>query len=366
MRISDGSSTPTPAASNDPPQNQDEAFTRAMAAASAKTQSSSSRTHTSPSNGTRPVVDNLGTRTNLRGYAFNDQNSVFVKKNGDFELGRASSFNYVSPDLKVTATQSSSLKVKTVTPEEKPKGESESTESTVSKGEKPKGEKESTENTDEDDKSNPFLAKTNLNLIGAQGSTGASAWSKTFSNNHAYLTESALGVEAWGQARVGINLHDGISAQASGSVSAYLVDAQAGVHGGPASVSGEASVGANASGDTQLAFNPMKGDVGLNAGVSANAGAQANETGSVGIDGTDVSETAGVGVGVGIDGKLDVGMDNGDIGVKFDVGGYLGIGANVDVSFNVNVPKVVDDGLHDLTEPPKLLDEGWHDLTSIL
>jgi hypothetical protein len=252
-----------------------------------------------------------------------------VKSNGDLELGRTSSFNYVSPELEVTATQRSSLKVETVTP-----------------GEKPNGESQSTENTD--DKSNPFLAKTTLNLVGVQGSAGASAWSKTFSNSHAYFTASALGLEASGQAGGGIT-QDGITAQASGSACAYLVDAKAGVHGGPLTASGEASVGAGANGNAQVAFNPMKEDVGVNGGVGAFAGAQANETGSVGADGTSVSETAGVGAGVGVDAKLDVGMNKGDIGVNFDLGGYLGVGANADVSFNVNVPKVADNAWHDIT-----------------
>jgi hypothetical protein len=350
MRITDGS-TPVAAASNDPPQSHDD-FNKAMATASSKSPPSSSDTHTSPNTVARHVA-NLGTRANLRGYAFDDQSSVSVKKNGDFELGRTSSFNYVSPDLEVTATHTSSLKVTTVNPEEKPK----STESTESK-DKPKGESEKTEDTDDD--SNPLLGKTNLNLIGVQGSTGVSAFSKTFSNDHAYFTGSAFGVEAWGQAGLAVNLHDGIAAQASGSASAYLVDAQAGIHGGPASLSGEASVGANASGNAQLAFNPLKGDAGLNAGFSANAGAQANETGSVGVDGTDVSETAGVGVGVGIDGTLDVGMNKGDIDAKLDIGGYLGIGGNVDVSFNVNVPKVAEGAFHDITQAPKVADDALH------
>jgi hypothetical protein len=42
-------------------------------------------------------------------------------------------------------------------------------------------------------------------------------------------------------------------------------------------------------------------------------------------------------------------MNKGDIGVNFDLGGYLGVGANMDVSFNVNVPKVADDAWHDIT-----------------
>jgi hypothetical protein len=339
MRVSDGSSTPVATASNAPPQCPDDAWTQAMAAASAKTQASSSDTHKSPSTVAEHAVNSpyeLGTRANLRGYAFSDQSSISMKNNGDFELGRTSSFNYVSPELEVTATRSSSLKVETFRPGEKPNGESESTEDT-------------------DDKSNPFLAKTNLNFVEVQGSTGASAWSKTFSDSHAYFTASALGVEASGQASVGINLQDGITAQASGSVGAYVVDAKAGVHDGPLTASGEASVGAGANGNAQVAFNPLKGDAGVNGGFSAFAGAQANETGSVGVDGTGVSETAGVGAGVGVDAKLDVGMNNGDIGVKLDLGGYLGVGANVDISFNVDVPKV-----------PKVVDDAWHDITSFL
>lgn len=358
MRIYDGSDTASnapPAASNaTPPQTSVDAWTQALAAASNKpspttpSSTSSSDAHTSPStnaqhaSGSRYVP---GTRANLRGFAFSDQRSASVKENGDFELGRTSSFNYVSPELEITATQSSSLKVKTVTPGEKPNGESQSTEDT-------------------DDKSNPVLANTNLNLVGAQGSAGASAWSKTFKNSNAYFTASALGVQASGQAGVGINMQKGITAQASGSVGAYLVDAKAGVHGGPLTACGEATVGADASGNVQAAFNPLKGDVGVNSGVSAFAGAQANETGSVGVDGTGVSETAGVGAGVGVDANLDVGMNHGDIDAKFDVGGYLGVGGNLDFSFNVNTPKLADGALHDVTKAPKVADDAWHDVTS--
>jgi hypothetical protein len=55
----------------------------------------------------------------------------------------------------------------------------------------------------------------------------------------------------------------------------------------------------------------VKGDVGVNGGIGAFAGAQANETGSVGADGTSVPETAGVGVGVVVAAKLALGMNKG-------------------------------------------------------
>jgi hypothetical protein len=336
MRVSDGSGTQV--ASNPPPQTSLDAWKHAQAAASNKpapttpSSTSASGTHTSPSSGAKHGSGSsyeLGSRANLRGYAFSDKGSVSVKSNGDFEVGRTSSFNYVSPDLSVTATQSSSLKVKTVKPGEKPNGESQSTEST-------------------DDKSNPLFSKGSASLVGVQGSAGASAWSQTFSNSHAYFSASVLGVQASGQAGVSIT-HDGITASASGSVGAYLVDTQAGFQGGPLTASGDASVGAGANANAQVAFNPLKGDVGVSGGGSAFAGAQANETGSLGVAGTSVSETAGVGAGIGIDGKADLGIKDGDISANFDVGGYLGVGGNVDVSFNVNVPKAADDAWHAIT-----------------
>jgi hypothetical protein len=334
MRVADGSSTS--AASNPPPQTSLDAWKHAQAAASNKpapttpSSTSSSGSHTSPSTGAKHGSSyELGTRSNLRGYAFGNQGSVSLKGNGDFEVGRSSSFSYVSPNLSVTATQSSSVTVKPVKPGEKPNGENQSTEST-------------------DDKPNPFLAKASASLGGVQGSAGASAWSHTFSNSNAYFSASVLGVQASGQAGVSIT-HDGLTASASGSVGAYLVDTQAGFQGGPLTASGDASVGAGANANAQVAFNPLKGDVGVSGGGSAFAGAQANETGSLGAAGTSVSETAGVGAGIGVDAKADLGIKDGDISASFDVGGYLGVGGNVDVSFNVNVPKAADDAWHAIT-----------------
>ncbi|MBV8068943.1 MAG: hypothetical protein JO270_03495 [Acidobacteriaceae bacterium] len=246
----------------------------------------------------------------------------------EFELGRVTTYNFVSRDAELTTTQSSWLKATTVS----------SSSSHEAKPER--------ENTGEEP--NVLLSKTNLQLIGVQGSANVSVASATFSNRQASLTVSALGAEASGQATLGVT-HDGITAQASGNASAYLVDARAGVHVGPVEASSEAAVGAGVNGNAQVAFNPLKGDVGAQAGVDAFAGAQANETGSVSVDGTTASETANVGAGIGVDAKLDVGIDKGKIDVAFDVGAYLGVGAGADVSFTVNVPKLADSAWHAIT-----------------
>ncbi len=322
MRITDGSGAPAVLP---------EAHSAASGSSAPKAEPSSSA-ETSPSRIVQhafPSLSDLGNRVNLRGLAITSQSSASVSRTSDdFELSRLTTFNSVSRDAELTETQRSSLKVTTVSP-------------SSSKEPAPKDE-----NTD--DEPNVFLSRTNLQIKSVEGSANASVASATFSNRHASLTVSALGAEASGQASLGIT-HDGITAQASGSASAYLVDARAGLNIGPAQGSAEASVGATVNGNAQVAFNPLKGDVGANAGVGAFAGAQANETGGLSVDGTTASETANVGAGVGFDAKLDVGVDKGKVDVNFDVGAYLGVGAGTDLSFSVNVPKVADSTWHAIT-----------------
>jgi hypothetical protein len=323
MRVTDGGGAPAvPPETHSPASN-----------SSAPKSEASSSAQTSPSSVVQhafPYLSELGSRVNLRGVAATSQSSVSVSRtSGDFELGRMTTYNFVSRDAEFTDVQSSSLKVTTVSPS--------------SSSEKIKPEEENA-----DDEPNVLLSKANLHLIGVQGSADASVASATFSNRDASFKVSALGAEASGQASLGIT-HDGITAQASGNADAYLVDARAGLHAGPAEASGEALVGAGVNANGQVAFNPLKGDVGANAGVGAFAGAQANETGSLSVDGTTASETANVGAGVGIDAKLDVGLDKGTVDVSFDVGAYLGVGAGADISFSVNVPKVADSAWHAIT-----------------
>ena len=321
MRITDGGAPVTP-----PP----EVHESASSSSPPKTEPSADA-GTPASSVTQHAFSNLGTRTNLSGFALSDKTSLSVSRtNGDFELGRVTSLSYVSPEVEVTATRSSSLKVKTVSP-------------SAEESKKPEEEDGS-----EEKEPNALLARTNLNLVGAQGSANTSVASATFSNSHAYFSAYALGAQASGQAGLSVT-HDGVALQASGNANAYLVDVKAGVHGGPVAASGDASVGAGVNGNAEVALNPLKGDVGVNGGVGAFAGAQASETASLGGDGTTASETANVGAGVGVDAKLDVGIDKGDVGVNFDIGAYLGVGASTDVSFNVNVPKLADSAWHDIT-----------------
>jgi len=276
-----------------------------------------------------PHLSDPGGRTNLYGVAVNTRTAASVNRSsGDLEIRRIETLDVASRDTELLATTSSSIKVKTAA------GDS----STAAKQ-----EGEST-----DGEPNFVLANTSLNLLTAQGGASASLASATFSNRYASLIVSAFGAQASGQASVGLT-HDGITAQASGDANVYLAAANANLHAGPVQASADASVGADVNANAQLALNPVKGDVDANAGVGAFAGAQANETASVGADGTSVSETANVGAGVGFDAKMDVGLQAGKVEVSFDVGAYLGIGGGADASFSVNVPKLADSAWHDIT-----------------
>lgn len=322
MRITDGGGVPAVV-----PEKQSSgsgsSAPKAEPSSSAQTYPSSIVQHAFPS------TSDLGNRVNLHGLAITSQSSASVSRTSDdFELSRITTYNVVSREAELTATQSSSLKAITVSP-------------SSSKEPAPEDEKAG-------DEPNVLLSRTNLQVIGVHGLSNASVASATFSNRRASFTVAALDAEASGQASLGLS-HDGITAQASGSAGAYLVDARAGLHIGPAQGSAEASVGAGINGNAQLAFNPLKREAEADAGVTAFAGAQANETGSLSVDGTTASETANIGAGVGVDAKLDVGVDKGKVDVNFEVGGYLGVGAGADISFNVDVPKVADSAWHAIT-----------------
>ena len=321
MRVTDGG-TPVIPPEPEPP---------ASRSSSAKSEPLSG-TQTAPNSivqHTFPYLSEPGSRANLRGVAITSQSSASVNRSsGDFELGRTTTYNFVSRGIDLTAKQTSSVKVTTASPS--------------------LSEERKQEDENADERPNLFLSRTNLNLIGLQGSANASVASATFSNRQGSFAVSALSADASGQANLGVT-HEGIAAQASGNAGVYLVDAKAGFDAGPAQASGDASVGAGVNGNAQVAFNRLKGDVGVNGGVGAFAGAQANETGSLSVDGTTASETANVGAGVGVDARLDVGVDKGEVNLNFDGGAYLGVGAGADVSFSMDVPKAADSIWHSIT-----------------
>ena len=305
--------------------------------------SGSSASHGEPSTGSQTSPNSIvqhafaspsswGERTNLRGLAFTSESSASISRTSpDFEVSRTTTLSYADRYRELTATQTSVLKLSTLpTPSGK--------EATPKEGDSAEGSSDKT-------KQNPLLAKTDLQFLEVGGSTGASVASKTFSSRYASLTVSALGVAASGQANVGIT-HDGITAQASGNASAYLLDVKADAHAGPLDASGEATVGATANGNVQLDVNPLKGDVSAEAGGDAFVGVQANETAGLSADGSSATETANVGAGVGVDAKMDVGCDKGKLEASLDLGAYVGVGAGFDVSVSVNVPKVADGAWH--------------------
>jgi hypothetical protein len=163
-------------------------------------------------------------------------------------------------------------------------------------------------------------------------------------------------------------------AQANGQASANLVSGQAhgqisyGPKGAHLSTQGQAnaSVGATAQGQAFVGFDPKHGTVGAGANGSVFAGAQAGGTVTQTAGPASASATGQVEAGIGAQFQADVGMHNGKLGVKLDVGAALGIGANVGVNFNVDAGQAVHDVEHvghDVKEGAK---KAWHALTGWL
>lgn len=100
-------------------------------------------------------------------------------------------------------------------------------------------------------------------------------------------------------------------------------------------------IGAEATAEGALAFDPSKGELGVKGEFDAFAGgkAEASVTGKTEIAGVDASATAkgAVSYGIGVSGELDVGFSQGHLRGEVELGATLGLGLEFGVTFDVNV-----------------------------
>lgn len=137
---------------------------------------------------------------------------------------------------------------------------------------------------------------------------------------HAGFDPKSLSASAGVEGHAGANL-----VNASGSV-----DTKFGTH-----AEGNATVGANVNGQAGVTVDPTHGNVSAGAHADAFAGAQAGGSVSQHIGPADVGATGHVRAGIGANFDADVGMKDGKIQAKVDIGATLGIGG--DIGFNVSV-----------------------------
>ncbi len=174
------------------------------------------------------------------------------------------------------------------------------------------------------------IASTDIEALNHEGSV----WGDEWGDENNKLKVDALGYETSGSAAA--KMENGtFSAEATINAEAYLAKASYEGTYGPANVSAEASVGANASGNAGVEFNPLKGDANVGVGAEAFVGGKAELEAGVGNDYAGVKGNAGVSYGIGAEFNADVGIDDWKMNAEFDVGATLGLG--VDLGFEIEL-----------------------------
>jgi len=241
----------------------------------------------------------------------------------------------------------------------------------------------------------------NLTIASKYGKAEVAAWEAkgeaviAGGNVAARGSVKVLNAKAEGSAAFGADLKNlTVKGDLSGHVEANLVTVEGSLKtkpygnqyiGGQTEVKARAFVGAEATGNATVAFDPRKGTVMASAGVDAFAGAKAtaeiNQSFKVGgMNVGSVGARGEVYAGIGIKANAKVGLEKGHLKASFEVGAALGIGAGVKLNIDVNVAEpikavgnalgtagkavggAVSDGAHAVADGAKKV---WNKITSL-
>jgi len=167
--------------------------------------------------------------------------------------------------------------------------------------------------------------------VGIEGSLLHGEWGSE--NNK--LTVDGFGAGAGADGRFALDLENGFVLGGNANAEVYLVKAEYEGSYGPGYVKAEAFVGAEANVGGNIEFNPLKGDVNANFNAEAFVGGKLEgETGVRGEYGQ-ANVNGSLNYGLGAEFDANVGMDDGVIKAKVDIGATLGIGG--DIGFDVEL-----------------------------
>jgi len=163
----------------------------------------------------------------------------------------------------------------------------------------------------------------------------------------AFYAEGSVALDqaqASGKLGVTANWNDGFQATASGQAGLYMLNAEgklASEYGiASTSVEAQAQVGATASGNAGVTFDPLEGNVAAGMAGSAFLGgrASAEVTQTVGP----VGGTAGIEgfVGIGAEFEANLGYNDGKLSAQIDVGAALGIGGSLEFGVTLDAKAV--------------------------
>ncbi|HYV49208.1 MAG TPA: hypothetical protein VFA20_30320 [Myxococcaceae bacterium] len=124
---------------------------------------------------------------------------------------------------------------------------------------------------------------------------------------------------------------------------------------GSTEATGHVNVGATAQAEGTVKFDPKHLDLAAEVDGEAFAGVQAGATLKQRIGPVAVEGRAAVSAGVGVQFGLDVGLQNGKLGFKMDIGAALGIGFDLSFGFSIDVKQIIQGAGKLLAAPAKFI-----------
>lgn len=124
---------------------------------------------------------------------------------------------------------------------------------------------------------------------------------------------------------------------------------------GSTEATGHVNVGATAQAEGTVKFDPKHLDLAAEVDGEAFAGVQAGATLKQRIGPVAVEGRAAFSAGVGAQFGLDVGLQNGKLGFKMDIGAALGIGFDIQFGFSIDVKSIIQGAGKLLSVPAKFI-----------
>lgn len=189
--------------------------------------------------------------------------------------------------------------------------------------------------------------KAKITLLNEEFAAETAVWQGQISSDSAALELIVLKTEAIESYSVELD-ENGLNAEVSHEIGAYLMKVEANANVAGASLSAEGYVGANAETKVGAVFDPMSGDAKLETSFDYFAGGRAQaevETNlsAFGVDSLDLGVQGAVSYGLGAKLNADIGIEDGIFAADIDIGATLGLGAEFGFTVEVDANKAGQD-----------------------
>jgi hypothetical protein len=167
------------------------------------------------------------------------------------------------------------------------------------------------------------------------------------------------------EAKAGASLtfgEDGFKAKTDFETGIYAIKAEANAEIAGVDIMAEGYVGANASGSAAATFDPMNGEIGVNAELDFFAGGRVEAEATSDLGAMDVGVQGSLSYGIGFTANADIGMDDSVFRADVELGATLGLGGEIGFTVEVDFQEAANDVAeftHSLADLGDQLFGGW-------